>query len=95
MTPSLKDKDGTKLSVSTAVDKVSNRISQTLLEIETYILMIISWCPLWMVRYTAYRASGVRIGHDTIINFGARFYDPNNISIGSDCVIGEKITHLV
>ena len=92
MLSTIRDKDGKKLNNGQIIDKIGGRISQTLLETETYILMILGWVPLSFLRVLLYRISGVKIGHNTVINMGARFYDPDNIEIGDDCVIGEKIT---
>lgn len=86
------DKDGKKLSIPQIIEKVGNRISHILLEIETYILLIIGWLPISFIRLVAFRISGMSIGKGTIINMGARLYNPTNIAIGADCVIGEKIT---
>jgi len=92
MATQLSDKDGKKLTLTQIIDKVGRRILQTLLEMETYILWIFGWFPLAFVRMILYRISGMRIGANSMINMGARIYDPTNISIGSDCVIGERIT---
>lgn len=88
----LTDKDGKKLSIAQLVEKSGQRIQHILLEIETYILMLLGWFPLAFVRMLAYRMSGMTIGRGSVVNMGARIYDPTNIAIGEDCVIGEKIT---
>ncbi len=92
MLATIRDKDGKKLNSGQVIDKIGTRISQSLLETETYILLILGWVPFSFLRVLLYRISGVTIGSNTVINMGARFYDPDNIEIGDDCVIGEKIT---
>ncbi|QQS43725.1 acyltransferase [Candidatus Roizmanbacteria bacterium] len=92
MLSTIRDKDGKKLSGGQVIDKIGGRISQTLLETETYILLLLGWVPVSFFRVLLYRISGVKIGSNTVINMGARFYDPDNIEIGDDCVIGERIT---
>lgn len=92
MIAAIRDKDGTKLTGSQIIDKLFGRISQVLLEIEMYILFIFGWFPLSFFRMLLFRIAGISIGKNTIINMGARIYDPSNIQIGDDCVIGEKIT---
>jgi len=92
MLATIRDKDGKKLNGGQVIDKVTARISQGILETETYILLLLGWVPFSLFRVLLYRISGVKIGSNTVINMGARFYNPDNIVIGDDCVIGEKIT---
>lgn len=92
MIATIRDKDGKKLNGVQVIDKIASRFSQTLLEAETYILLILGWIPFTSLRMILYRVSGVTIGSNSVINMGARLYDPEHISIGDDCVIGEKIT---
>ena len=88
----LTDKDGKQLSAKQINSKIQNRIDQVVLEIETYILFIIGWVPFGFVRMFFYSLADMQIGDSTIINMGARIYKPSGITIGEDCVIGEKIT---
>ncbi|PIZ63538.1 acyltransferase [Candidatus Roizmanbacteria bacterium CG_4_10_14_0_2_um_filter_39_13] len=83
------DKDGNSLSPVQTVDKVSQRAQQTLLEIELFILSAVGWIPVSMVRTILYRLAGIKIGSKSVINVGARMYNPELITIGNDSIIGE------
>ncbi|KKQ38238.1 MAG: Acetyltransferase [Candidatus Roizmanbacteria bacterium GW2011_GWA2_37_7] len=87
----IKDKDGNALSLTQSIDKIGSRIQQSILEIELYVLGIVGWIPISILRSIIYRLSGISIGAGSVINMGARFYNPGNISIGEDCVIGEQV----
>lgn len=91
MTAGFRDKEGNKLNTSQFVTKVFNRFKQVLLEIEIYLLWLIGWCPLSIVRMFFYRLSGMHIGNSTTINMRSRVYDPTNITIGEDSIIGEEV----
>lgn len=91
MSVALEDKDGKKLNFSQVAYKVFGRIGQMWLEIVTYFLYLVGCVPFWWCRSFFYILFGVQIGPRSIINMGARMYNPSNITIGRDCVIGEKI----
>ncbi len=83
------DKDGNTLSPLQTVDKVTNRAEQTLLEIELFLLGVVGWIPISILRTILYRLAGVKIGAKSVINVGARMYNPELITIGEDSIIGE------
>ncbi|CAN5153929.1 hypothetical protein BH09PAT2_BH09PAT2_09110 [soil metagenome] len=87
----LTDKDGKKLSLKDLNVKFQNRSDQIILEIENYILMLIGWVPFGFVRMFFYSLADMKIGSGSIINMGARVYKPAGVTIGDDCVIGERI----
>ncbi len=91
MSVALEDKDGKRLNSSQVASKVSGRIGQMWLEIVTYFLYLVGCVPFSWCRSFFYILFGVQIGPRSIINMGARMYNPTNITIGEDCVIGEKI----
>ena len=91
MSEVLEDKDGKKLNYTQTASKIFGRIGQLWLEIATYFLYLVGWIPFSWFRHFFYILFGVRIGSRSIINMGARIYNPMNIVIGEDCVIGEKI----
>ncbi len=88
----LKDKDGNALSGAQIGSKIIGRIENIWLETVTYFLYIMSFCPLGFVRMFFYVIFGVKVGSNSIINMRARLYDPRNISIGEDTIIGEGAT---
>jgi maltose O-acetyltransferase len=87
----LEDKDGKKLSSTQVASKVSGRIGQMWLEIVIYFLYLVGCVPFSWIRHFFYTLFGVQIGSRSIINMWARMYNPANITIGEDSVIGEKI----
>jgi maltose O-acetyltransferase len=85
------DKDNHRLTISQLLNKIDNRVQHTLLELETFIILILSFIPIGAFRLMIVKLSGVIIGKNTRINMGVRLYDPNNIVIGEDCVVGEGV----
>jgi acetyltransferase-like isoleucine patch superfamily enzyme len=69
--------------------KIQNRIWTVLLEFEIFILIIVGYIPLHHVRRFFYRLAGMSIGQGSTIHTLARFYNPANISLGKDTIIGE------
>lgn len=71
-------------------EKAINRISTVLLEFQVFLLHIVGNLPSHHVRRFFYRLAGVEIGKGSTIHTGARFYNPANIKIGDDTIIGEN-----
>lgn len=69
--------------------KIVCRIKTILLEFEVFILHCVGIIPSHHFRRFFYRFSGVKIGRGSTIHTGARFYNPLNIEIGEDSIIGE------
>ncbi len=55
------------------------------------LLHFVGFFPFHHVRRFFYRLSGMKIGKGSTIHMGARFYNPANIEIGEDSIIGEGI----
>lgn len=87
----MKDKKGKELSQREVLDKSLNRVNVILLEFEVFLLHVVGFIPLHFVRRFFYRLTGVKIGSGSAIHTGARFYNPENISIGQDSIIGEGV----
>ncbi|QQG44741.1 MAG: acyltransferase [Candidatus Roizmanbacteria bacterium] len=85
----IKDKDGKNLSISQVIIKIVNRFQNILLEFQVFLLHLISAFPCHFTRRFFYRLAGIKIGSGSTIHIGARFYEPSNISIGADSIIGE------
>lgn len=85
----MKDKNGKELSISGVIIKIISRIGNILLEFEVFFLHLVGCIPSHHVRRFFYRLCGIQIGRGSTIHVGARFYDPRNISIGEDSIIGE------
>ena len=87
----MKDKTGRNLSSEEVVRKVVNRFGNVLLEFEIMLLHIVGCIPSHHVRRFFYRLAGIQIGKGSTVHTGARFYDPRNIIIGEDTIIGEGV----
>lgn len=85
----MKDRMGKELSSSEVVQKGANRLGAILLEFEVMILHWVGCVPSHTFRKLFYRLAGMKIGRGSTIHTGARFYDPRNIKIGQDSIIGE------
>lgn len=70
--------------------KIINRINTVALEFEVMLLHIVGIVPCHYFRRFFYRLTGVKIGKGSTIHTCARFYNPENISIGDDSIIGES-----
>lgn len=86
----MKDSQGNSLSTQQIMSKGINRIKTVLLEFEVGILHCIGHIPVHHVRRFFYRLAGMTIGVGSTIHTGARFYNPANIVIGSDTIVGEE-----
>ncbi|MEK7597434.1 MAG: acyltransferase [Patescibacteria group bacterium] len=87
----MKDKDGKALTMGEVFGKVINRIKNVFLEFEVFLLHLVGLVPSHCCRRFFYRLAGIKIGKGSTIHTGARFYDPRNILIGEDSIIGEGV----
>ena len=86
-----KDKTGRSLILGEFVAKIINRVKNILLELKVYFLHCVWFVPSHSFRRFFYRLSGIKIGRGSTIHTGARFYDPRNIKVGEDTIIGEGV----
>lgn len=87
----MKDRMGRDLSSTEVFQKIINRIGNVLLEFEIMLLHWVGCIPSHHIRRFFYRLAGIKIGKGSTIHMGARFYDPRNIQIGEDSIIGEGV----
>ncbi|PIV10994.1 acyltransferase [Candidatus Roizmanbacteria bacterium CG_4_10_14_0_2_um_filter_36_35] len=85
------DKTGKKLTLREIFNKVINRIKNIFLESEVYWLHLIGCVPCHCFRRFFYRLAGIKIGKGSVIHTKARFYDPRNIIIDEDTIVGEGV----
>ena len=85
----MKNKEGKNLTQTEFIDKSVNRFRSIILEMQVFCLHLVGHIPSHYVRRLSYRVAGIRIGRGSSIHMCARFYDPRNIVIGEDTVIGE------
>ncbi len=84
-----KDKNGNTLSANRATTKIINRVYNYVLDTELMVLRWIGHAPSHIIRNSFYRLAGVKIGKGSTIHMWANFFDPSNIEIGSDTIIGD------
>ncbi|MFA6073886.1 MAG: acyltransferase [Candidatus Woesearchaeota archaeon] len=85
----LYDKNGKQLSLDEASSKIINRLSNYLLDFELMLLRWIGHVPSHTIRNIKYRFFGIKIGKGSTFHMWANFYEPKNIKIGSDTIIGD------
>lgn len=85
----LKDKNGRELSGKEAMTKINNRIKNWFLDFELMLLRWVGYLPCHCCRKFFYRLSGIKIGNGSAIHMWANFFQPKNIEIGEDSIIGD------
>ncbi len=85
----MKDKIGKELSLGKVWQKIVGRAWNIILELEVGMLHLVGHVPLHWFRKAIYLMGGIKIGRGSTIHTGARFYDPRNIVIGDDSIVGE------
>lgn len=83
-----KDKYGRSLSSQEAQEKIFNRVKNVFLDFELMLLRWVGFIPLHCVRRFLYRFAGIKIGSGSTIHIWANFFQPKNIEIGEDTIIG-------
>lgn len=90
MTIDIRDKFGQPIPLKTVIRKLIIRFKTIFLEFFIYKLHLIGGIPVHCIRRFFYRVGGMKIGKGSTIHMGLRLYNPSNISIGDDSVIGEN-----
>lgn len=85
------DKHGNVLSTKQATNKMINRMNNWLIDLKLFVLHLVSlYIPFHSVRKLIFRLSGIKIGKGSTIHMGAKFFEPKNIEIGEDSIIGDR-----
>lgn len=71
------------------MEKVHRRIEAIWIELVCFKLRCAGFVPFHHYRRLVYRLFGIKIGKGSTIHMYASFYNPTNISIGKDTIIGE------
>jgi acetyltransferase-like isoleucine patch superfamily enzyme len=87
----MKDKMGKELSSQEVLIKVQNRLVSYLLDLELMLLRWTGYVPFHHFRRFIYRLAGMKIGKGSTIHMFANFYNPANITIGQDSIIGDHV----
>lgn len=86
----MKDKTGKDLTSGEILVKIVNRIFNIWLDLVLWKLNVISsLIPFHSARKLAFRIAGVKIGKNSFIHMGTRFYFPAGVRIGSGTIIGD------
>jgi len=84
-----KDKHGQSLSWSEALRKITNRFYNYFLDFELMLLRWVGHVPSHIIRNNIYRLFGIKIGRGSTFHMWASFFDPKNIVVGEDTIIGD------
>jgi len=84
------DKHNRPLSLSAAFNRIFVRFYNYLLDFKLMIMNCFGHVPLHSVRNNFYRLCGLKIGRGSTIHTGARFFQPRNIIIGEDTIVGYR-----
>lgn len=87
----IKDRMGRNLSADQITTKGLARIANILLDLELMILRWVGHIPSHHIRRFFYRICGMRIGKSSSIHMWANFFNPSNIELGVDTVIGNNV----
>ena len=86
----MEDRTGKELSSQEVFKKAVDRVYNIIIDLELLVLNFISCTiPFHSIRKLFYRAAGLKIGKDSFIHMGARFYLPRGVSIGDGTIIGD------
>ncbi len=73
------------------MNKIIRRVKTILLEDIAMKLHVVGCVPSHHFRRFFYRLFGMKIGRGSTIHMGANFYNPFNIVIGEDSIVGEGV----
>lgn len=85
----VEDRMGRKLTPSQAIQKITNRFFNILLDLELMLLRWIGHIPSHTFRLFCYRLAGMKVGKGSKIHMWANFFNPPGIKIGQDTIIGD------
>lgn len=85
----MRDKTGKKLSANGVFKKITNRLYNYWLDTELMVLRWVGHIPSHTIRKFKYRFFGMKIGRGSTIHMWANFFQPENIEIGEDTIIGD------
>lgn len=87
-----RDKHNRQLSWSEAWGKIRTRFYHYYLDLKLAKLWCLGYVPSHAFRRFVYRLAGVKIGKNSTIHVGARFFEPRGITIGQGTIIGDRAT---
>jgi acetyltransferase-like isoleucine patch superfamily enzyme len=84
------DKNGRVISNAEAFRRAGVRTYNWWLDLKLLLVNGFGFCPFWTLRKLTYILSGVKLGRGSKIHVFCRFFEPKNISVGEDTVVGES-----
>jgi len=84
-----KDKTGKELSLNEALPKIQKRMQTIFLEFQLILLRWTGCVPSHSWRKFVYELAGIKIGQGSTFHMWANFFQPKNIQIGEDTIIGD------
>ena len=84
-----KDKNVNKLSNTEAFKKIINRFVNYYYDFELMLLRWIGYIPSHTIRNIKYKLFGIKLGKGSTFHMWANFFNPRNIEIGEDTIIGD------
>lgn len=85
------DKHDKKLSLFGGLKKVFNRFYNIYLDAKLFVLHLVSkLVPIHTARKVFFIIAGVKIGRGSAIHMGTKFFQPKNIAIGADTMVGDS-----
>lgn len=84
-----RDRMGKQLSGDEVVKKGTKRVGNIFLDFWLFILTMVGYIPFHSIRWFFYTLSGMKIPFNSHIHMWVRFYNPSNINIGKDTIIGD------
>jgi acetyltransferase-like isoleucine patch superfamily enzyme len=92
MASPFKNKSGQTLSWSDAMRKIIVRLKTYWNDAVTAKIYWLSFIPSHSFRRFIFRLAGVSIGSGSSLHSGVRFYNPGNVRLGDDSIIGYSVT---
>ncbi len=87
----MRDRVGKKLTSKEIIKKIISRFWSIGLDFKLMILRWTGYVPSHLFRKTIYRLAGIKVGSGSTIHMWANFFQPKNISIGEDSIIGDHV----
>ncbi len=82
------DKNGQTLTIGGVFKKGLSRLNNYSLDFDLMLLNIITYIPIYFIRWFFFSLTGVKIGRGTHLHTGVQFYLPSGVEIGRGCVVG-------
>jgi acetyltransferase-like isoleucine patch superfamily enzyme len=86
-----RDRHGRQLTPIELVQKGINRVANVFLDFELYLLYLTGLVPSHVFRQLVYLAAGLQLGRGSTIHMWGRFFNPANIIIGDDTIVGDHV----